>query len=87
MHMQACVYVLGICLGSEAGTTCRGQISDLVKLIFGLEADLLISNVSFNEARLPRPVSWVWLRICPWVYFFVFFNPETNRTLSGCLEC
>lgn len=65
--------------------TCRGQCGDLVKLIFGFAAELLISNVPFNEALLQEPVSEVCLRICPLVYFSVFFNPATNKTLSGCL--
>lgn len=76
----------GFLLGSKTGMTCRGQRSDLLKLIFGLAAELLISYVSFNEARLPSPVSWICPRTCLLVYSFVF-NPEINRTLSGCLGC
>lgn len=42
-----------------------GQISDPVKLIFGLEAEPLINN---NEALFPRPVCGVGRRMCPLVY-------------------
>lgn len=45
-----------------------GQISDPVKLIFGLEAEPLINNNSFNEALFPRPVCGVGWRMCPLVY-------------------
>lgn len=76
----------GCLLGSKTGMTCRGQLSDLSKLIFGLAAELLISYVSFNEARLPSPVSQICLRTCLLVYSLVF-TPEINGTLSGCLGC
>ncbi len=84
-RVQVRVCVLCMCWGSVAVMTCRGQSGDLVKLIFGLAAELLISNVPFNEAMLQRPACRVWLRICPLVYFSVFFNPATNKTVSGCV--
>lgn len=64
MHMQAYIYVLGICWGSLAGMTCKGQISDLVILIFGLAAEHLISNVSLNKTMLQRPVNWARHKVC-----------------------
>lgn len=71
--------------GSVVVMTCRGQSGDLVKLIFGLAGELLINTVLFNETMLQRPVRCVWLRICPLVYFSVFFNTATNKAVSGCL--
>ena len=65
--------------GSVAAMTCRGQSRDLVKLIFGLAAEPLISNFPFNEANASEACQ------SGLVYFSVFFNPATNRTLSGCL--
>lgn len=47
------MHVLGVCWGSAAGMTCRGHLSDLMKLIFGLAAELPVGKVSFKEAMLP----------------------------------
>lgn len=55
-RMQVRVCVLRVCWGSVAVMTCRGQSGDLVKLIFGLAAELLISNVPFNKAIPQSPV-------------------------------
>lgn len=68
-----CVWCM--CWGSVVVMTCRGQSGDLVKLIFGLAAELLISSVPFNEAVLQRPVSRVWLRIGPFSLLQCFLQP------------
>ena len=76
------VYRPVLCVCAVAVTTTEVKGGDLVKLIFGLTAELLISCVRFDEAVIPRLVTEVWPRIC--LVCSCIFNSATNRRLSGC---
>lgn len=54
---------LEYCRGPWAATVHTGHRDDPVKLIFGLEAEALINNISFSGGLVPRPVSSVWQMI------------------------
>lgn len=68
LEAASCVFVhiwivWSVCWGPVAATLHTGHWDDPVKLIFGLEAEPLINNISFSGGLVPRPVSRVWQTI------------------------
>lgn len=54
------VHIWRVCWGPGAAAVHTGHRGDPAKLIFGLEAEPLINNISFSGGLVPRPVSSLW---------------------------